>query len=113
VGNKISISVSGGTASFGSVSLNAGDATSVTFASIDAAFSDTLMRLSKQSVELGVHSADHAKVVELLSALKALGQQGEKELPKVRSVLESIQKNFSWAYTLAKDFVMYVFPALF
>lgn len=112
MGNKITISVSGGTASFGSVSLNADTATNVTYASVDEAFSATLSRLAKQSVDLGTQSAEYAQVVALLAKLKDFGQQGEKESLKARTVLEVIQKNFSWAYTLAKDFALYVFPAL-
>jgi hypothetical protein len=111
VGNKINITSSGsGHVNLGPVVQGDNNRVeaSVSISIIDAA----LERAQAQLAQLAPPGANSAVVSEQLKALAEEAKQPARSEEKGSRILKVIRDNFSWAYTVVKDLVPVIWPAL-
>lgn len=111
--NSFNINVSGSNVSLGAASQGDRSVTTGTSsmnASIETASEALYKTLAVLAQEAGATpdalGAAQSQAREMVEAIR------KQEKSKVSSVLELVQKNFSWAYPAMKDFVKVAWPAL-
>ena len=117
MGNKININVSGGSATFGAVSQGDGAAVqgvaNITREQIEGHFAGAEQALAGLAKDLEKSRQEVSELLGILAALKEKASDGVGNTEEGKSLLESVRKNFSWAYPIVTDLVKVVWPVLF
>lgn len=117
MGNSINFKQSGGTANIGSI-VQGGDGSvnnvnsTVSDVDLDRALGDAKSQVIEHARQTRRSDAEVRDVMRHFEALHTAAKEKNPDQEKGTSILETVRKNFSWAYPLMKDFVSIAWPVL-